>query len=578
MKGGSLAIIVALCLVGTAVSDERVRVLLPKALKDQFPPNGELTVRPAMFGIPSYAQTITGTVVWVTANGRDGCQPIDKSKLPWPDKGSVITLVDRGNCSFVQKVRNTEMAGGIAAIVVNNDDADYLPYMADDGTGRSIGIPSVIIFKKDGAKIKQVLSQPEVVQISMTWSLPAPDNRVEIEYWTSAVDDDSKEFKRSFGPVAKALGNHAEFDFRYYIIDGYAYGCTRDSQPCGNQCVNKGLYCASDPDHDVSKGLSGADVVIENLRQICLARYLNATEQSYKWFTYVNRFTDECSGSKESWTEKCSFDIMLELGVSLSDIRKCIVDSGGIQDALTYNSLLEKELARIYEIGVFFLPSLYVNLVPYRGALVCPNPSDISRCGPLQMICQGYLDGTEPTACFSDPQCPVGQRLDACGVCGGDGSVDKCGRCLSAKDPTRVDNGGIDACGKCLPFADPQFNKTCLGCDGVVNSGKTLDRCRRCKSPDDPSRDQGCEADTSGSNIGAVIGILVLGAIIVGVGVWYYMKKREARLRGDIDSLLRQYLPLDASGELGNAPVSDTHSLVSVQPSDRMRAGAPMDE
>lgn len=60
-------------------------------------------------------------MVWATPGDRDGCAPIDKSIVNWPS-GAVIVMVDRGNCSFVQKVRNCEYAGAAAAIVVDNID------------------------------------------------------------------------------------------------------------------------------------------------------------------------------------------------------------------------------------------------------------------------------------------------------------------------------------------------------------------------------------------------------------------------------------------------------------------------
>lgn len=52
--------------------------------------------------------------------------------------------------------------------------------MADDGSGRSINVPSVLIHKFDGQKIKSSLQAGNNVQLSMTWSLPEPDGRVEV--------------------------------------------------------------------------------------------------------------------------------------------------------------------------------------------------------------------------------------------------------------------------------------------------------------------------------------------------------------------------------------------------------------
>jgi extracellular elastinolytic metalloproteinase len=67
-----------------------------------------------------------------------------------------IALVQRGNCSFVTKVRNVQNAGAVAAIVVNQVSDTPIP-MGDDGTGRDIDIPSVMIGLSAGTKIRRAL-------------------------------------------------------------------------------------------------------------------------------------------------------------------------------------------------------------------------------------------------------------------------------------------------------------------------------------------------------------------------------------------------------------------------------------
>jgi len=39
---------------------------------------------------------------------------------------------------------------------------------------------------------------------------------------------------------------------------------------CYNLCTNAGRYCATDPDNNLDKGISGGDVVAESLRRICV--------------------------------------------------------------------------------------------------------------------------------------------------------------------------------------------------------------------------------------------------------------------------------------------------------------------
>jgi hypothetical protein len=62
-----------------------------------------------------------------------------------------IALVDRGTCTFVQKVSNAQAAGVVAVIVVNNV-AGAPTTMG--GTDPTIMIPSVMVSLADGNVIK----------------------------------------------------------------------------------------------------------------------------------------------------------------------------------------------------------------------------------------------------------------------------------------------------------------------------------------------------------------------------------------------------------------------------------------
>lgn len=69
-------------------------------------------------------------------------------------------IAERGDCSFVKKVRNLEAIGVSVAIIIDNqsDDVDSL-VMSDDGTGGGIRIPSMIIGKTEGRKLLDFLKR-----------------------------------------------------------------------------------------------------------------------------------------------------------------------------------------------------------------------------------------------------------------------------------------------------------------------------------------------------------------------------------------------------------------------------------
>jgi hypothetical protein len=80
-------------------------------------------------------------------------QLIDVDRYP-------IVMVDRGNCTFVTKTRNVQNLGGNLAIIVNYDDEPIeLINMVDDGTGSDIIIPTILISKSDGDKLKKFIAE-----------------------------------------------------------------------------------------------------------------------------------------------------------------------------------------------------------------------------------------------------------------------------------------------------------------------------------------------------------------------------------------------------------------------------------
>ena len=76
-----------------------------------------------------------------------------------------------------------------------------------------------------------------------------------------------------------------------------------------------------------------------------------------------------------------------------------------------------------------------------------------------------------------------------------------------------------------------------------------------------------------GFPVGGVVGIVGGSVVAVGGAIFCYMRRRENKMKSDIDSLLRQYLPLDAGAGIsagggaggaarGPAGPSDRHACV----------------
>lgn len=91
----------------------------------------------------------------------DGCTAIPAGSLT-----GKIGLIERGTCSFTEKVKNAQNAGAFAVIIYNSlANGNTVGNMS--GTDASITIPSVLISNTEGEYIKDQLSVNTVVNVTL---------------------------------------------------------------------------------------------------------------------------------------------------------------------------------------------------------------------------------------------------------------------------------------------------------------------------------------------------------------------------------------------------------------------------
>jgi hypothetical protein len=122
---------------------------------------GVFEAQPATFG-PSLTQAGVNDILMPAYDTggpslADGCEPF--TTQPQKSVKGRIALIDRGNCTFTQKVKNAQSAGAIAAVIANNIPIG-LPSMS--GIDPTIAIPSIGITLGLGNALRQLpqLSNP----------------------------------------------------------------------------------------------------------------------------------------------------------------------------------------------------------------------------------------------------------------------------------------------------------------------------------------------------------------------------------------------------------------------------------
>ena len=247
------------------------------------------------------------------------------------------------------------------------------------------------MFKIDADAIKEVARRNQNVQVEMSWPPPQQTDSVDYQIWTTPKDVVAAPFLKSFKDVAVALNGTAHFTPQMYIYDGVATGCTQGGNSCYNLCTNRGRYCATDPDNDLDRGISGADVVLESLRRICIWKsYGEADGVGVEWWDYVSEFMFRCDNEAFFSHEACLNDVYEAANIDGSLISACMRDSGGLEADQT-NTLLDQTLQMQQKSGVVVLPSVIVNSVSLRGRL------DVSNV--LEAICAAFTTNSKPPVC-----------------------------------------------------------------------------------------------------------------------------------------------------------------------------------
>lgn len=177
----------------------------------------------ANFGMIPYGHTIMANLKFVSDND-EGCIPFGTS-IKTDKEPSPIVIVRRGDCSFVQKVRNVEHGGGRVAIIVdevdNENPANII--MVDDGTGNGIQIPSIMISKTDGEtlikKYNELTSQNVTIIMAVTFEVNKPNDIVEYDIWFSSSNDRGMDFISQFKPYHELIANKVIMTPRYFTWD-----------------------------------------------------------------------------------------------------------------------------------------------------------------------------------------------------------------------------------------------------------------------------------------------------------------------------------------------------------------------
>ncbi|KAG8091486.1 hypothetical protein GUJ93_ZPchr0012g19527 [Zizania palustris] len=576
------------------------------------------------FGVPQYGGSMAGTVVYPKDNA-DACDTFDGERRFRAKPGALpnFLLIDRGNCLFAKKVWNAQNAGASAVLVVDDKDEPLitmdLPREDDEAAKyiQNITIPSALIDKKFGEQLKKSVRDGEMVNVNLDWreAVPHPDDRVEYELWTNSNDecgpkcDMLMNFLKEFKGAAQLLEKGGYSQFTPHYITWYCPQAFVVSKQCKSQCINHGRYCAPDPEQDFSTGYEGKDVVVENLRQLCVFKVASEIKKPWIWWDYVTDFHIRCPMKDKKYNKKCAETVIKSLGLDVKKVDKCMGDPNADSDNPLLKMEQDAQIGKGSRGDVTILPTLVVNNRQYRGKL--------ERKAVLKAVCAGFEETTEPNVCLSD-DIETNECLNDNGGCW----QDKAANVTACRDTFRgrvcecPTFNGVQFKGDGYSNCEPAGPGKCLinhgGCWHETRNGQTFSACqesengkcqcpagfrgdgvKKCEDIDECKEKKAChcpecncrntwgdyectcsgdllyikEHDTCISKTAvqtkaawaAVWGILIVLVVVAAGSYVVYKYRLRSYMDSEIRAIMAQYMPLDSQGEVPNHSHDDEH-------------------
>ena len=232
----------------------KIQVFNPDSLRNEAADSaGYIEAGLANFGHIEYGSSSLGEV-FVPKTNVDGCKPFAPDMFSTEAQNAIfqdkvtfelpMILLDRGNCSFVTKVRNVERAGANVALIGDNKVEDSEVFiMSDDGSGHSVNIPSFLIRKSTADAFKKAYDDSKRIIVRVNIETGKADETADVTLWYSTPFDLTVTQLEGLRDTIPAFDSRIHFQTK--IRSKPCLVCSETEMK--RDCLSDGLYCPLQP-------------------------------------------------------------------------------------------------------------------------------------------------------------------------------------------------------------------------------------------------------------------------------------------------------------------------------------------
>ena len=260
-----------------------IHVFSPDSLRLKFT-EGQIPNTIADFGVVPYGHSISGRVI--RSEPFDACDPLEISeKFLKEIQGNFIILVERGRCTFSQKVINAQKIGASAVLISDSDkNKDVHKIFAVERVKTQLDqvrIPSMLINKVDADSVEKMINSGEIVEFGINFELRKAKHKSKLSFILSVDDyrcyDSLLNIQKNFKTFDKSMETTVHYKvFRNVNV--------MNSTECLSAQNNKFCILKS-----FGNKLNKQGLMQETLRQMCIYRHGKGA-----YFDYLRNVRNIC--------------------------------------------------------------------------------------------------------------------------------------------------------------------------------------------------------------------------------------------------------------------------------------------